>query len=209
MNGSGKTVFARQIIGLRDFVIVFATKAVDDSLYTPLERQGFVIRESWDPWEWEQTGERKVILRPLAPGQRPTKDVLVNQADVFRNALLDIFVAGGWCCYFDEVRYLSDNLNLRAELDLLWLQGRSNHISMVASTQRPVSVPINMFEQATWIFTWRVSDRDDRSRTAEYTGDLAPVVRATAGRLPRHEFLSIEKYADRALRSKVDLSRAV
>jgi hypothetical protein len=205
MNGSGKTTFARQILRDRSFVVVFATKARDDSLYQPLEQAGFVIREHWSPYDWEETGERYVIFRPLPPGVRPTPDALRDQADAFREALYDIFVAGGWCCYFDEVRYISDDLGLIRPLNLLWLQGRSNNITMVASTQRPVAVPINMFEQASWIVTWRVSDADDRKRVAEYTGPLAPEVRVTAAMLPRHEFLAVKKYDDIAVRSRVEL----
>lgn len=205
MTGSGKTTFARQILKLRGYTVVFATKAKDDSLYKPLEQMGFVIRDEWDPGAWQETGERYVIFRPMRPGERPTRDVLERQAEAFREALLDVFVVGGWCCYFDEVRYLADDLGLARELNVLWLQGRSLNISMVASTQRPVAVPRNMFEQATWIITWRVSDKDDRYRTAEYTGELAPLVRVTAGRLPRHEFLAVKKYDDVAVRSRVEL----
>jgi hypothetical protein len=205
MTGSGKTTFAQQILPFRGYVVVFATKAKDDSLYRPLERLGFVIRDEWTPTDWEETGERYVIFRPMRPGERPTRDVLERQAEAFRDALLDIFVTGGWCCYFDEVRYLADDLGLARELNVLWLQGRSNNVTMVASTQRPVAVPRNMFEQATWILTWRVSDKDDRVRTAEYTGPLAPQVRVTAGMLPRHEFLAVKKYDDVAVRSKVEL----
>ena len=128
MTGSGKTTFARQILKLRGYTVVFATKAKDDSLYKPLERMGFVIRDEWDPGAWEETGERYVIFRPMRPGERPTRDVLERQAESFREALLDVFVVGGWCCYFDEVRYLADDLGLARELNVLWLQGRSLNI---------------------------------------------------------------------------------
>ena len=40
-------------------------------------------------------------------------------------------------------------------------------IALMAATQRPRSVPLNMFEQATWSYLWRVSDREDR-RTASH-----------------------------------------
>lgn len=203
MTGSGKTTFAQQILLDRSFVVVFATKARDDSLYKPLERQGFVIREHWSPTDWEDNNERYVIFKP--PLRRPTRQELDAQAEAFEEALLDVFQVGGWCCYFDEVRYLSDDLGLARPLNLLWLQGRSNNVTMVASTQRPVAVPRNMFEQASWIVTWRVSDLDDRRRTAEYTGPLASQVRVTAAVLPRHEFLAVKKYDDLAIRSRVEL----
>ena len=210
MTGSGKTVLARHLIELRDFVVVFGTKARDESLYDPLQRAGFVVKRKWTPWEWEQTRERFVIFAPELelsddPGPRETLQAQAKQSEAFRAALVQIFKAGGWCCYFDEVRYLADDLNLSRELNLLWLQGRSLGVTMVAATQRPRAVPLNTFEQAVWTFLFRVSDRDDRRRASEYMGGLAPIIFDTAGALPRHEFVCVNGVDDLAVRSKVRL----
>jgi hypothetical protein len=208
MTGSGKTTLARQLLDLRDFVVVFGTKARDDALYAPLQAQGYVLKTSWNPWEWEQTGERHVIFAPPlelsdhpAPGE--VKRAEAEQAEKFRTALVQIFKAGGWCCYFDEIRYLSDDLGLARELNLLWLQGRSLGVTMVASTQRPRSVPLNTFAMATWTFLWRLSDREDRRRASEFTGSLSPVVFETVGRLPKHEFVAVDTVNDLIVRSRV------
>lgn len=210
MTKSGKTTLARQLLLDRDFSVVFGTKSRDESLYEPLEKLGFVRKSKWNPWEWEQTGERYVIFAPPleisddpAPGE--TKRALTEQADKFRAALVQIYKAGGWCCYFDELRYLSDDLGLARELNLLWLQGRSLGATMVAATQRPRSVPLNMFEQATWTFLWKIADREDRRAASEKTGVLAPVVFETAARLPRNEFVCVNKVDDLAVRSRVQL----
>jgi hypothetical protein len=202
---SGKTEVARRLILVRDFVVVFATKARDDSLYKPLLRQGFVMVDKWDPWDWERTGERRVIFRPLREGDRPTPQVLADVRDKFGQALLDLFVSGHWLVYFDEIRFLTENLKLQTEIDLLYLQGASNKLTIAAGTQRPVSVPINMFEQAVWQFMWRISDKADRDRAAEYAGDLAPIVRVVTKTLPRYEFMGFDKNTDRAFRSKLIL----
>ena len=210
MTKSGKTTLARNVIKARDFVVVLGTKPRDDSLYEPLEAEGFVRRENWTPWDWEDTGERYVIFAPpLELSQHPepgeVTKALAKQADAFRTALVQIFQAGGWCIYADEVRYLTDDLKLEPIMNLLWLQGRSNGITIFASTQRPRSVPLNTFEQATWSFLWRISDREDRRRASEMTGALAPIVFETAGKLPRNEFLLVDKVDDRIVRSRVVL----
>lgn len=210
MTGSGKTVLATNIVTLRDFVVVLGTKSRDDSLYAPLEAQGFVRVESWDPWEWRETGQRRVIFAPpLELADEPTpKEVdqaLDDQAGAFRTALIQIFKAGGWCVYADEIAYLTNDLGLASVFNLLWLQGRSLGITIVAATQRPRSVPLNTFQMAEWFILYRVADREDRRRASELVGPLAPVVFETAGRLPRHEFVAVHKSDDQVIRSRVQL----
>lgn len=198
MAGSGKTTLARELLRLRDYVVVFGTKTQDSSLYDPLRRQGYVLQDSFDPTD---TDNPKVIFRP--PLAEPTKAGLERQREAFREALLGIFDTGAWCVYLDEVRYLSETLRLATELDLLWLQGRSLGVSIVASTQRPVSVPLNMFEQSRFSILFRITSRDDRHRAAEYTGPNAGRVFETVAVLPPHEFLFIDSVLDVLARSRV------
>jgi hypothetical protein len=210
MTGSGKTTLARQLLTMRDFVVVLGTKSRDDSLYGPLEREGFVRKTKWNPWQWEESGERYVIFAPPLelsddPSPRETLEAQAEQSEAFRAALVQVFKAGGWTVYCDEVRYLSDDLGLARELNLLWLQGRSLGVTVMAATQRPRAVPLNTFEQAIWTFLWRVSDRDDRRRASEFTGMLAPVIFEAAARLPRNEFLCVNSVDDLAVRSRVRL----
>jgi len=195
--GSGKTTLARQLLPLREYVVVLATKARDDSLYRPLQKMGFVMRDEFDG-DWERTP--KVIFRP--PLDEPTKAGRERQREAFRLALIEIFQQGNWCIYGDEVRYLTQNLSLQPEFELLWLQGRSLGVSMVVSTQRPVSIPILAFE-AQHMFIWRFSAKRDIDTVAEFAGDVAPMVKATVPRLPRHEALYIRPDENLLLRTKV------
>jgi len=213
MTGSGKTVLATSIITSRDFVVVLGTKSRDSSLYAPLEAKGFVRVESWDPWEWRETGHRRVIFAPPLeltdePGPKEVDRAIADQAAAFRTALIQIFKAGGWCVYADEIAYLTNDLGLASVFNLLWLQGRSLGISIVSATQRPRSVPLNTFQMAEWFIVYRVSDREDRRRASELVGPLAPVVFETAARLPRHEFVIVHKSDDQILRSRVQLAEA-
>lgn len=197
---SGKTTLARAILPIRDYVVVFATKVRDDSLYEPLKRQGFVVREKWNPTDID---EPKVIFKP--PLDAPTREAKLTQRHAFEEALIGLFATGGWTVFLDEVRYLTEELKLVTELNTLWLQGRSLDVTIVAGTQRPVSVPINMFEQARHLFAFRITGREDRVRAAEYMGPLAPVAFEVMDDLPRFETLYIDAIEDVAYRTKVDL----
>lgn len=182
--GSGKTTFARQLLPRRKYVVVLATKKEDPSLYQPLLEAGFVMRSSWDP---NPEDEPKVIFRPPLVGGSAGKDA---QKEAFREVLIDIFEQGRWCLYADEIRYITQFLGLQTEMELLWLQGRSLGVSVVAATQRPVSIPILAFE-AQHLFTWRFNEKRDVDTISEFTGTLFPVVRQTIPRLPKHEVLHI------------------
>lgn len=194
--GSGKTTFARQLLPRRRFVVVMATKAEDSSLYDPLTEMGFKIRSSWDP---EPETTPWVIFKPPLVGGVDGKDA---QREAFRAALIDIFDEGRWCVYCDEVRYLTEFLNLKTEMELLWLQGRSLGISVVAATQRPVSIPILAFE-AQHLFVWRFSHKPDIDTISHFTGTLSPVVRQTVPRLPKHEVLHVQPEYGTAERTKL------
>ena len=192
---SGKTTAARRMLALRDWVVVFGTKPRDPDLYDALERQGYVVKEHWSP---DDTEHNRVILKPPFDPEDINK-----QRAVFRRALLDVFRTGGWCLYFDEVLYLSRELKLADTLNLLWLQGGAMGITLVAGTQRPRSVPLNMFEQSSYVCAWRISDREDRYRAAEYTGPLQAQTFEVLSRLPRFEFLLVDLLEDESFRTKV------
>jgi len=197
-SGSGKTTLARTVLQLRDFVCIFGTKRSDPSLYGPLEAEGYVVVDEWNPEELRQP---KVIFRPPVGIDSGS---LNHQREAFRRALLQVFNTGGWTLYLDEVRYLTENLKLGVELNTLWLQGRSEGITIVASTQRPVSVPLNMFEQARHFFLARISGRDDRKTASDFTGPSSPVVYEAAAMLPKYEFLYVDKETDHVVRTRVE-----
>lgn len=201
MGGSGKTTLARTILEMRSAnqgnVCVFGTKAEDPSLYGPFQRLGYKVVSKWDP---RNTRQSKVIFKP--PLTEANASGLARQGEAFRNALLAAFRYGGWTLYFDEVRYLSQTLKLQTELDLLWLQGRSLGLVIVAGTQRPVSVPVNMFEQSPHLFTWNIGGLEDRKTMAAYTGRYRDAVIQYAAVLPKFEALYVNAQDEVLLRTR-------
>lgn len=199
---SGKSTFTREIIELRDRSVIFGTKMVDEPLYRPLLQRGWVMRETWTP---ENTEESRVIFRP--PLAEPTLEAIAKQKEAFRVALIRLWQLGGWTVWFDEIRYLSEQLNLKSELNLLWLQGGSGGTVILALTQRPVSVPLNMFEQSRFLVTFRITGREDRRTMSDYAGNLAPVVFEVAAELEPRELLFCDTELDIICRTRVELPR--
>lgn len=198
--GSGKTILLRKVTLIRDYVVVFATKQRDDSLYKPLQAEGFKIVESFhsDPEE-----APRLILRPPLP--EATRKAVMAQGDVFEDALLEIWKTGEWCVMADEVRYLTQTLKLGGTLETLWLQGRSMGISIAVATQRPVSVPLEAFSQANHFFFFAEHEKDNVDRMSEFTGRHSRLVREIIPRLPKHEVLYVNVDSGYLARTKVML----
>lgn len=206
--GSGKTTFARNVLFMRRFAVVLGTKSRDDDLYPALESLGFVRREKWNPYEWKDTGERYVIFAPSLnipddATERELAEAEDEQAGKFRTALIQLNKAGGWCVDADEIATIAIDMGLRRTLNLVYREARSKALTVVAATQRPREVPLNIFQQSKWFVLWQIADRDDRYRAAQYTGRLQAVVDYTVARLPRFEFVCLHKPTGEIVRSRV------
>lgn len=196
---SGKTTLVRELLPRRDYVVMMATKR-EDPIYKKLEAEdGFVLVNHFDA---DPDGPHKVIFRPPLRGTSAAD--LLEQREAFREALTAVYNEGGWCVWANEVRYLSDNLKLRADLEVLWLQGATLGITMVSETQRPVSIPILAFD-AHHLFFWKNSDKKDIVTMTEYTGVNTDITQVTVPRLPRYEALYIDTVTDEIARTKVSL----
>jgi hypothetical protein len=197
-NGFGKTTFAREILDIRDWVVVIGTKPKDPDLYEAFERKGYVIKRSWSP---DDTSNNRVIFAPPLPD--PTKQGKEVQTEAIRKVLVQLYLQGRWCVYFDELLYLSRDLKLTNEINLLYEQGRALGLTLVAGTQRPRSVPLNMFEQSEWFGLWRISDEADRARAAEMLGDQKRMAMEAARVMPKYELLLANTATDESFRTKV------
>ncbi len=130
--GTGKTTVASDILDIRDWVCVLAVKKRDETL-EQFKRQGYQVIKKWPPEYYQQ----RVIY-----WEKPQSlsDDLRKQAVALHNALNEIYLAGGWCVYFDEAGYIAGQLGLGRDLGVLLNQGRSNYLSVVATVTRPSSV---------------------------------------------------------------------
>lgn len=180
--GAGKTYLARALLPLRQYVVVAASKP-RDPLIGSFARNGYRVAREWPTW-----GER-IVLHPRVDGPEDVP----NQARQFDGLLREAYSSGGWCLFIDEAQYLSQYLKLSRMLELLWIQGRSMNVTMVAATQRPRHVPLAAFSQATHLYLWRNRDRQDLRRLSEISGavDINQITEAVQ-RLGRHECLYVD-----------------
>jgi hypothetical protein len=203
--GVGKTVLNRQLLRRRDFVVVLGVKNRDPELYGPFERQGYELVRKFDPEPPESQDSRLILFVPTT--EKHGAEGRQARAKRFRQALNDIYDVGRWTVYCDDVQYLSDQLRLEPELEELWMIGRSEQVSVVASSQEPVNIPLMAYGMATHLFLFKNPDRRRAERMAELTGVQRDVAQYAILRLPEHEFLYIDKRSGRMIRSKVERPR--
>lgn len=204
--GSGKTTVVNELLPLRDYVAVFATKPRDPML-RELRPHGYRVIREWPPGP----SDSRVILWPRIDEMSDAE----GQRETFDSAMRAIYRTGGWCVYFDELPYLSGYLGLDSNLKLLWQQGRSLKISVVASMQRPREVPLLAYSMATHLLFFRASDDADIKRIGEIGSLNSRAIRETVLRLagpaeqgfPRdsqREFLYVNTRSGRMLVSRVE-----
>ena len=199
--GSGKTVLNRQLLRRRDFVVVLGVKNRDRELYGPFEAEGYHLVHKFDPEPPADRDRFRVLLVPRT--EKHGTEGRQAKARVFRQALNDIQDAGNWAVYADDVQYLADQLRLFPELEELWILGRSEGVSVVASSQEPVNIPVMAYSAATHLFLFKNPDLYRARRMAELTGVNREVAQETIMRLPDHEFLYINKSTTKMVRSSV------
>ena len=127
------------------------------------------------------------MLWPQFKGEADYK----RQQKVIYSALADMFAAGNWTIGLDEVSYLVNTLKLESTLRMLWEQGRSVGITVVAGTQRPAHVPLLMYDQASHLFLFRDNDEQNLKRMAGMGGADSKRVKQTVQGLDRYEVLYV------------------
>lgn len=194
--GQGKTTLALAILGLRDYVLAIATKQRDPVLYQ-LESIGYQ--------RITEFGERPAEVSPkvvLAANLPRGTESLPRQKQIVHQALTTVYIQGGWTVFLDEARYVTEYLDQAREVELLWQQGRSSGISVVAAAQRPVFVPLSAFSQATHLFLWRTSDRRDLERIGALGAHDSRAIAAEVASLPRYSVLYVNTRDGVKIRTK-------
>lgn len=162
--GTGKTTVAHNLLDFRDFVAVFAVKRRDDTL-DKFKAKHYKIIKKWPP----DYSVKKVIF-----WQKPESleaAALDAQATAFHRAFSQIYVSGGWCVYLDEAGYIAGVLRLGSDIGILLNQGRSSHISVVATMTRPTStvarVPKEAVNQVRHSLIFKFGNRDESDTCAQ------------------------------------------
>ena len=152
--GLGKTTLLVNLLPLKPYVVVFATKPRDKTMDT-LIANGYMKMERWQSVDANQFPRR--VLWPDATRLKSK----ATQKVVFNDAMEKIYREGGWCVALDETWYMTNILDLDEEIKTYLLQARSLGISLVAATQRPAWVPREIYTSSTHLFFWRTNDETD------------------------------------------------
>ena len=203
--GSGKTVLNRHLLRRRDYVVVLGVKQRDPELYGPFQAEGYHLVRKFDPEPPADAERWRVLFVPQT--DKYGTEARQEKSKAFRQAIHDVMRAGDWCLYGDDILYLSDQLGLKPDLEELWILSRSEGISVVASSQEPVNIPVMAYSAATHLFLFKNPDLYRAKRMAELTGVNREVAQETIMRLPDHEFLYINKSTTEMLRSRVIVAR--
>jgi hypothetical protein len=207
--GRGKTTFAFDVLQRRyeqawANVCVFVTKKRDDTTaklkWDTIKAwpPDFVQRKGPIPRPDRQPHSRLVLWPPYTDASSYPRDV----RPTFLEALDEIMEEGNWTLFLDEASYMVESLRLRTSMDEFFTQSRSNGITLVAGSQRPVWVSRSMLSQHCWVACFRIGDSDDAIRAGEVLGNkkrYTPVIL----NLGPHEFLLVNTVNDRAVISQI------
>lgn len=192
--GSGKSHLALELLELRTYALIIATKR-RDPLLTEAER-GYKVVEDMREIPRTETGlpvYRRVIVWP-GRAIKAEDDRLKFQREAVRETLATAERQGHWAVLSDETMWLYDRLRLKAELDSVWYQARSSGISFIGNAQRPTRIPRLMISNASHLFLSFVSDKRDLEPLREIAGAVPPeIIESTLPSLDweRHEFLYV------------------
>lgn len=193
--GRGKSTLAYALLPLRDWSVICGTKTRDDTLSGFARKYKYRIQQRFRP----TYAHSKYLVWPkfVKPGDEG------KQTKIFHETLEDIFTQGSWTLYIDETWYFEKRLKLSEMLQTFWSQSRSNNITFVAATQRPRNVPLMMYDQATHLFLFKVTDAYARKRLGEIAGIDSKVVANEVARLDGHQFLYVNLVTEERMISEV------
>lgn len=182
---AGKTTLMLALLPMRKYVVAIGTKPRDKTL-SALRKVGYVRLKEWEPFHPE------TAKRLFWPDARKL-DSGPAQQKAIGTAMFHIYREGRWCVAIDELWYVINMLKLERTIKTFLLQARSLEISLVLATQRPVSVPLELYDQSTHLFFFRDNDERNLNRLSGISWLSASLVRRTVAHLDagKHEVLYI------------------
>lgn len=195
---SGKTTTITQLLDQRRNVVVLLTK-LRDPLFPKFKKRGYKVVTDLNEWpsrEWHP----KIMLHLPAKGLSRAEGV--QQASLIRRVLHRVWDQGDTDLYIDEIAELSDLLGLDTELRTLWKEAGSANVSMIAGTQRPARVPLEMYSQARFLLFWRSQNRDLMKKLADMNAGDPELARQVIAQLDRFELLVIDTWEGELVRTR-------
>jgi hypothetical protein len=193
--GLGKTTMLINLLPLRTYSTIFATKPKDLSMDSLLQA-GYLRIEKWESLDPNQFPKR--VLWPDATRLNSN----VQQKVVFHDAFEKIYREGGWCLAVDETWYVDNILKLEMDIKMYLLQARSLGISLVLGTQRPAWVSREIYSSCTWLFFWRTNDETDLKSLSGIGYRSANLIRNAVSNLDAFQCLCVNTRTGKMVRTR-------
>lgn len=200
--GQGKTTLMQTLLPLHPNVVVFATKPRDASM-DRLIAEGYARLD-----HWQSIPVSRMPRRVLWPSARDLNSETVQSA-VFRDALRKIYREGGWTVAIDELWIMVNKLRLADEIETYLFQARALGISLMAGTQRPVAVPLALYDQSTHLFLYRDNDEANLKRMSGIAYRSAELIRDLVSNLDQYQFLYVNTRTGVMLRTRAPKPRPI
>jgi hypothetical protein len=203
--GQGKTHLQNSILPFWPFVVAFATKNNDDTMERLIRNGGY---EKFS--KWYALSARDHPRRVIWPQSRNLKEQTGVQRSVFEHAIENIWAEGGrppsnpvgWAIAIDELWWFSNKLGMEEYIKVILLQGRSNGISLIAATQRPAWVPVEIYSQATHLFFFAENDARNLQRIGEINHRDKRGIRHIVSNLEEHQVLYVNTRTGQMVRTR-------
>lgn len=193
--GQGKTTLLTRLLPIHPYVVVFATKPRDDSM-SRLIAGGYQKITRWQSLDAAHYPRR--VLWPDAT-KMDSRD---HQKNVFEHAMQKIYLEGGWTLAIDELWYVSNILRMSEDVKIYLLQARALEISLLVATQRPASIPVEVYDQSTHLFFWRDNDETNLKRLSGIGWRSADLIREIISNLEMFQVLYINTRTGKMCRTR-------
>lgn len=208
--GQGKTHLQNSILGYWPFVAVLATKNTDITMDRLVKEGGYERFAQWYPLN-AIDHPRRVIWPPVKNLRTQTE----AQQKAFDHAIESIWAEGGrpperpvgWAIAIDELWWFAVKLNMSEYIKVILLQGRSNGISLIAATQRPAFVPVEIYSQATHLFFFAETDSRNLERIGEINHRNKAGVRQLVSNLEPHQVLYVNTRTGTMVRTRAPIPK--
>jgi hypothetical protein len=204
--GQGKSTTIHGLLDLhRSYVAYMATKIKDDTLQAYIDKGGYVRIPDWPPlkgWPKKPVPAEEMPRRLIWPDATQL-DSEAEQVRVFRKALRDMYVQGGWCTVWDDFWYLSVLLGLERDSKKFLYNARSNDIPFVLGAQRPAGNRlVEIFDQADHILFFRDNDEANLRRIGGVGWLSSDLIRGHVANLEQYQFLYCNTRSGHMYRSR-------
>lgn len=189
--GCGKSTLAMELLKLRRYTTLLCTKPYSPTLSKYIKANDYQTFREWPSKIPAARAPRRAIWPDVTRvGNIPQQRYAIG------HAMEQIYTEGYWCVYADELRYVSDNLNLRPIVELFLQQGRELGVSFVGGMQRPKFVPLLVYSQSTHLFFWRERDMRNLETISAINSIDSRFTAQQIINLQPHEFLYVNTRID-------------